>query len=258
MKELRMALSRRQSLKAIGGTAAAAAFTPARAGQKRQAPIRLIALDVGGTIIPDHGEVPTAMQAAFATRGLTVSASEIAVWRGASKRELIRHFVELRAARGLDRTEVADAIYKRFNELANDAYAKVRPIAGAEAAIATFKRRGYIVVATTGFGRALNDYIFRRLGWQELFAASITSDDVAEGRPAPYMLFHAMEKARVGDVAEVVAVGDTPLDLEAAHNGGMHGIGVLTGAGTRDKMEHAPHTMIVASIADVPSALRLL
>jgi phosphonatase-like hydrolase len=217
-----------------------------------------VALDVGGTIIADHREVPAAMQAAFARMGIAVSASEIAVWRGASKRELIRHFVDLCAARGLDRAEVADAVYKRFNELANDAYSKVHPISGAETAIVTLRRDGYLVGTTTGFGRELNDYILWRLGWQELFAATVTSDDVVARRPAPYMLFRAIKKVRVGDIAEAVAVGDTPLDLEAAHNAGIRGIGVLTGAGTRDKMERIPHTSIVASLADVPSLLQAL
>ena len=38
------------------------------------------------------------------------------------------------------------------------------------------------------------------------------------------MIFHAMESARVGSVAEVVAVGDTPLDLQAGTNAGFKAI----------------------------------
>lgn len=250
-----MEISRRQSLAAMGATLAATGLHTARAAEKPR--IRLVALDVGGTIIEDHGEVPTAIQAAFKARGITVESKEIAEWRGASKREMVRHFVELRSKPDANRGALTDTIYKHFNEIANEAYAKVRPIPGADAAIAELKRQDYLVATTTGFGRELNDFIMRRLGWHELFTATITSDDVADGRPAPYMLFHAIEKARIGDVAEVVAVGDTPLDLEAAHNGGLRaGIGVLTGAGSREAMERAPHTKIVASIADVPTLMR--
>ncbi|MDE3196529.1 MAG: HAD hydrolase-like protein, partial [Acidobacteriota bacterium] len=76
---------------------------------------------------------------------------------------------------------------------------------------------------------------------------------VTLGRPAPYLIFHAMEKARVENVAEVVAVGDTPLDLKAAANAGARGIvGVLTGAATRDKLEPEPHTRILKSVAELP------
>ena len=48
--------------------------------------IRLIVLDVGGTIIQDHGDVPDALQAAFAKRGIQVALDEIARWHLASKR----------------------------------------------------------------------------------------------------------------------------------------------------------------------------
>ena len=48
---------------------------------------------------------------------------------------------------------------------------------------------------TTGFDRQQCDMIFARLNWHGLFTASITSDDVVDGRPSPFMLFHAMEAA---------------------------------------------------------------
>jgi phosphoglycolate phosphatase-like HAD superfamily hydrolase len=38
------------------------------------------------------------------------------------------------------------------------------------------------------------------------------------------MLFHAMEAAKIMSVAEVMAVGDTPLDLQAASNAGLQGM----------------------------------
>jgi len=49
-----------------------------RKGLATLKPIRLVVLDVGGTIIEDHGEVPTAMSNAFKRGGLDVSLAEIA------------------------------------------------------------------------------------------------------------------------------------------------------------------------------------
>ena len=69
------------------------------------------------------------------------------------------------------------------------------------------------------------------------------------------MLFHAMEVARVDSVSQVIAVGDTPLDLQAGANGGMRGVvGVLSGVGTRKTME--PHTDLIESVAALPALLR--
>jgi phosphonatase-like hydrolase len=192
--------------------------------------IRLVVLDIGGTLIPDHGEVPEAMHSAFAHGGLDVSFAEIGDWRGASKRGMIKHFVELRAKPQADREALTETIYADFSRQADVAYKDVRPIAGAEEAMAEMRRDGLKLATTTGFGRELNEAIFRRLGWGEQFAISINSDDVIDGRPAPYMIFRAMEAAHVESVAEVVAVGDTPLDLQAANNAGVRGvIGVYSG-----------------------------
>ena len=41
--------------------------------------------------------------------------------------------------------------------------------------------------------------------------SSITSDDVADGRPAPYMLFRAMEAGHINETAQVLAVGRNKL-----------------------------------------------
>jgi len=71
------------------------------------------------------------------------------------------------------------------------------------------------------------------------------------------MLFHAMEAARVDSVSQVIAVGDTPLDLQAGANGGMRSVvGVLSGAGKRKTMEPEPHTDLVDSVAASPALLR--
>ena len=266
--------SRRQSLKALAlkalalrtiGAAALMQTGFATASSARAAvdarvpdkhPVRLIVLDVGGTIIQDHGEVPTAMQSALAHGGVAVTLAEIGEWRGASKRGMVRHFVELRSKAGTDRAAVTEAIYRDFSAQVNKAYADVQPIAGAEEAFRAMRRRSLLLATTTGFDRDLTTKIFRRLGWQDYFVASITSDDVVDGRPAPFMLFHAMEAAHVDRVADVVAVGDTPLDLQAGSNAGLRGvIGVLSGAGTPERLTREPHTHILPSVAELPDLL---
>ena len=70
------------------------------------------------------------------------------------------------------------------------------------------------------------------------------------------MIFHAMESARVNSVAEVVAVGDTPLDLQAGTNAGVRAVvGVLTGAATAENLRKEPHTHILPSVAHLPALL---
>jgi phosphoglycolate phosphatase-like HAD superfamily hydrolase len=156
---------------------------------------------MGGTIIEDHGEVPDSMKAALAKGGIAVSLAEIGDWRGASKRQMVRHFVELRTKPNADRERLIESVYRDFSARASKAYANVKPIAGAEDAFRTLRAKGFLLATNTGFDRNLADLILDRLDWKGHFTATVASDEVADGRPSPYMIFHAMEAARVERVA---------------------------------------------------------
>lgn len=219
--------------------------------------IRLVVLDVGGTIIEDRGDIPELLRSALAHQGIDSTPEEIGRLRGASKREVIRHFVDQQKLPGnADRDTLTAGAYDEFTAKVIEVYRSVPPIAGAEEAIQELRRAGHLVATTTGFDRAITTSIFRRLGWEKYFAATISSDDVVQGRPSPFMLFHAMEMARVDNVAEVMAVGDTPLDLQAGTNAGLRAVvGVLSGVGTAEKLRSEPHTQILPSVASLPALL---
>src|ERR1700694_2301875 len=115
---MQLKLSRRSTLKTLAAatlqaTAAEAAPSPKHA---RNSPaIRLVVLDVGGTIIEDRGDVPETLRSAMANQGVASTPAEISVWRGASKREIVRHFVEQQnMPPGADRGKLVTAIYQDF------------------------------------------------------------------------------------------------------------------------------------------------
>ncbi len=251
-----MKLSRRQSLKRV---MAAASLPSALLAARHTSPppIRLVILDIGGTIIEDRGDIPDLLRRSLAHHGIDSTPEEISHWRGASKREIIRHFVDRQSLpAAVDREKLTAAVYDEFTAELIEVYRAVPPISGAEGAIRELRQAGYLVATTTGFDRAITASIFGRLDWTKYFVATICSDDVAAGRPAPFMLFHAMESARVNSVAEVVAVGDTPLDLQAATNAGLRGVvGVLSGAGTVENLRREPHTHILPSVVNLPALL---
>jgi phosphoglycolate phosphatase-like HAD superfamily hydrolase len=60
-------------------------------------------------------------------------------------------------------------------------------------------------------------------------------------------------------VAEVVAVGDTALDLQAGTNAGLRAVvGVLTGAATAEILRREPHTHILPDVTKLPELLASL
>jgi phosphonatase-like hydrolase len=93
--------------------------------------------------------------------------------------------------------------------------------------------------------------------WSGLLDAWVCGDDVPRGRPAPFMIFRAMERCGAEDVRRVAVVGDTRLDLEAAWNAGAGWrIGVLTGAHDRATLATAPHTHLCEAVTAVPALWR--
>lgn len=251
-----MRLTRRHSLSVLPALAALTGQAVAQPKDDDDDPpmtIKLVALDIGGTLIADHGEVPDAMLGAFSRHGVTVTPQEFAEWRGASKREMVRHFV----GREHKSDGLIEPIYADFMATAGKAYEKVQPIPGAEQAMKELAAMKLLMATTTGFDSVLTTAILSRLGWQHYFVASISSDQVREGRPAPYMLFHAMEAAGVYEPAQVIAVGDTPLDLQAATNGNMGAaIGVYSGAATEERLRKERNSGVLPSVAALPDLIR--
>jgi phosphonatase-like hydrolase len=219
-------------------------------------PIKLIVFDIAGTIIEDHGEVIRAFTKALTGNGIPFAKDELKSWVGASKREVIRHFIT-QADPGGQVEQRVETSYLTFRAELERCYAeKLVPIGGALETFRWCRDRGILLATTTGFYREISDLVLNQTGWRDFFAANISSSDVREGRPAPYMIFRAMEATGVKNVKEVVTVGDTPLDLQSGSNAGVAGVvGVLTGAHGRETLEREPHTHIINSVAELPEIL---
>ena len=130
---------------------------------------------------------------------------------------------------------------------------------GAPETIAALRAHGIKVALNTGFDADVTRLLLDALGWSGgALDAVVCGDDVAAGRPAPYLIFHAMEKTRTTSVVAVAAVGDTALDLQAGANAGVRwNLGVLGGAHDRARLAREPHTRLLASVAELPALWEL-
>lgn len=211
----------------------------------------LVVFDIAGTTVEDRGQVPDAFAAALAEHGIEVTGEQIRGVRGSSKRQAVMEFIPV----GPEQTRVAEQVYASFREHLARRYASegARPIAGAVAAFQELRARGVRVALNTGFDRETTGLLLGELGWDGgMVDAVVCGDDVTRGRPAPYMIFRAMEAAGATGVHAVANVGDTTLDLNAGHNAGVRwNVGVLSGAHDRRALEGAPHTHLIPSVADL-------
>lgn len=214
--------------------------------------IRLVVSDMAGTTVCDNGEVARAFAAALAEHGVEASAQQINAVRGASKREAIATLIAPRYGSDAERVET---VYGAFKQQLQQVFARdAAPVPGAADTFAWLRARNIRLVLNTGFDRDTADLLLDALAWRDAADAVICSDDVAQGRPAPYMIFRAMEATGVADVRGVLNVGDTVSDLQAARNAGVAvSVGVLSGAHSREQLVAEAPTFLIDSIADLPS-----
>jgi phosphonatase-like hydrolase len=214
--------------------------------------LKLVVFDMAGTTVKDTGQVTAAFTAALAEHNIAVTAEQLSSVRGSSKRQAVLHFIP----EGPDRTDRAERAYASFREHLAKRYKieGVEPIAGAERVFQWLREHGVRVVLNTGFDRDITGLLLTALNWREgIVDAVVCGDDVKQGRPAPYLIFHAMEATGTTSVRQVANVGDTVLDLKAAHNAGTQwNIGVLSGAHDRRLLERTPHTHLLQSIEELP------
>jgi phosphonatase-like hydrolase len=214
-----------------------------------------VVFDLGGTTIYDRGEVPAAFEEALRGAGIALDHADLVAMRGGSKYYALHRL--LTSERNLPVAQV-DEIYARFQADLSARLSRARSLSlpGVRAAFGKLRAAGIGVAVTSGFDRRIVELVLGMVDWGGAVDAVVCSDDVAQGRPAPFMIFRVMERCGVLDVHRVAIVGDTVRDLEAGWNAGVATrIAVLTGAHDRATLSAGPQTHILDSVTDVPGLL---
>ena len=215
--------------------------------------IELVVFDMAGTTIDAGDEVADIFKATLARWAIRVTDAQVAAVRGASKRQAIADLLRRHAP---ERVGDLDAIDSAFRAALSGAAGRFSLCAGAEDAVRGCRERGARVALNTGFDRAVTTAVLEAVGWTTTADAVICGDDVSHGRPAPYLIFLAMERTGVTSVHAVANVGDTALDLQAGFNAGVTlNIGVCSGAHSRKVLMAQPHTHVIDGVALVPELL---
>ena len=215
---------------------------------------------MAGTTVDEGGAVYEALAGAVRVGGHESTDEAVQRWMGTDKREAIGGLIDEASGVTPD-GETIEVLYRQFLTLLRASYAAnpPAPLAGIPEAITAMRAAGVKVALTTGFARDIAEPMLTGLGWAVGGDAAfvdvlVCADDVAAGRPAPYMIFRAMERTGVHDVRAVAVAGDTVVDLRAGMNAGARIVaGVATGKLTHADLAGEPHTHLIDSVADLPA-----
>jgi phosphonoacetaldehyde hydrolase len=201
--------------------------------------IRLVVLDWAGTTV-DFGCFAPVASFAMALERHGVSATDEQVRRpmGLAKLDHVRALLSIpelasqwQAAQGRvwDESDVERIYRDDYIPLQMEAVAgHDHLIPGLLPVVETLRSRGLKIATTTGYFREAARLVFdsaTRQGYAR--DLDVLPDEVSTGRPAPWMIFRAMERLDVYPPSAVVKVGDTVADIEEGRNAGAWSVGVI-------------------------------
>lgn len=221
--------------------------------------IKLVVFDMAGTTVKDADNVHQALQNALEKSGYKVSREEVNEVMGYPKPVAIRRLLKSKdvAESKIENEAYIKQIHQHFVDEMIDFYAhhqEVKEKPQVRETFAALRSRNIKVAIDTGFSRDIADTIMDRLGWktEAIFDYSVTSDEVANGRPFPDMIYKAMEQAGIDNPQEVAKVGDTVSDLQQGEAAKCKlVIGVTTGAYKKEELIQYAHTHLIEQLDQV-------
>jgi HAD superfamily hydrolase (TIGR01509 family) len=112
----------------------------------------------------------------------------------------------------------------------------------------------YRLALASSANREVIDAVLRGAGLQDAFAATVSSEEVARGKPAPDVYLEAARRAGI-DPRDAAAVEDSSNGLRAAHAAGMRVIATPNRAFPPAKDALALADVVVGGLADVTPEL---
>lgn len=186
--------------------------------------IKAVLFDIDGTLVDSNEGHVKAWSETFRVAGVTFSDDAIHAQIGKGTDMLVPALIpnaddakqkKLGAAHG--------AIFKvKFLE-------HVKPFPMAHELLAHTARSGRRVVLASSASQEELDYYIALLDIRDFVSAKTAADDVENTKPAPDIFAVALKKIAPLKPDEVLVVGDTPYDIEAAAKCGISGIGVRSG-----------------------------
>lgn len=217
---------------------------------------KLIVFDLAGTTVNDNKDVHRVLQRVFKKIHIRISIQEANEVMGIPKPVAIRILLERHKYPYISEMLVLE-MHAHFVLKMSTFYKQHESViekTGASNVFKICKQQGIKIIVDTGFDRAIVVPLLERMGWEEkkLIDGSVTSDEVANGRPYPDMIYKAMELTGVMDASSVAKVGDTLSDLQEGTAAGCTWvIGVTTGAYSHDELQKGPHTHLVQNLAEI-------
>ena len=177
--------------------------------------MKYIIFDFDGTIGDSQALIVKTLQDTMRKRGLEVKSDvECAATIGLRLDEAFVQLFEMSVEEGMACAETYRVIFEE-----NKQHLIVQPFPHVLETIHTLHRQGYqLAIASSRGSDSLFGYV-KQMGIEDCISSIIAGDLVEHVKPAPDMVFKALEEMN-GTVEEALVVGDMTYDVDMAHNAG--------------------------------------
>ncbi len=215
-------------------------------------PLKLAVLDCDGTIVDSKTAIVNSMTAAFVYVDLTPpKPQEILNIVGLDLFDAMN--VLLQGQKPETIPTLVDAYRKVATQHRADGHWEDPLYPDAKEVIQALNAAGWLLGVATGKSKRGLDAVFDTHEIGHHFVTVQTSD-IGHGKPAPDMLYRALQETGV-EAHNTVMIGDTTFDMEMARNAGVPAIGVSWGYHTDAELLAAGARVIVNGFQDLPGAL---
>lgn len=206
--------------------------------------IKAVLFDIDGTLVDSNDYHVAAWQAVFRQFGVTFDDQVVHDQIGKGTDMLVPTLLP-----DTDKAE-QDRLGAEHGRIFKAEYLEqVIPFADASDLLRTVKESGrQVVLASSASSDELDHYV-ELLNASEIVSISTTSDDVEKTKPAPDIFATALKRLSPLDASEVIVVGDTPYDIEAAAKCGIAAVGVRSGKFSDDTLSAAGAVALYDDVA---------
>lgn len=197
-------------------------------------PIKAILFDIDGTLVDSNNQHVLAWEEVFRKEGKSFDRQVIHDQIGKGADMLVPTLMP-----GTDEEtheRLGDAHGEIFKAKFLDS---VQPFPGAHDLLVRVHEAGQKVVLASSASQAELDHYLDLLDARDLVTATTSADDVGRTKPAPDIFSIAMEKLTGCGVDEVLVIGDTPYDIEAALKCGLSTIALRSGEFSEEALREA-------------------
>src|SRR6185503_14537551 len=183
-----------------------------------------VLLDVDGTLIDSNDAHARSWSETLAEFGRPTPTEKIRPMIGMGGDKL------LPALLGVDaESEEGKRFAKRRGEIFRQRYVPhLRLTRGAKELLERFRHEGLVLTIATSASDGELTTMLRQVGLADLIDEKTSSADVENSKPDPDVVRAALHKSGL-EADEVVMLGDTPYDVEAAHRAGVAAVALLCG-----------------------------